>query len=202
MCFISSFAVNVSQNLLVNNLFLSVINSFDSLWLLINFCSIIYINTDAVTVFLKNINMIYFVNQLTIIKILSNVMSHAEFFDDDNFTMKFIIINVHEAFNTFSCVTLLYCLLWSILFHQQKLHFAMYYQTFLQQFWTLHLHQTKSLILLTFRCLLILVLWYFLMILSSFCETSSTWWVIAKSLVKIFLLFFLRIFLWVISTLS
>ena len=155
--------MNILQNLFMNSLSLSIINFFNSLWLLINSYSITCINTDAVAVFLKSINMIYFVNQSTIIKILLNVTFYAKFFNNDSFTIKFIIIDVHEAFNTFSCVTSLYCLLWLILFYWQKLHFAIYCQILLWQFWRLHFYWIKSLILLTSKCLLTLVLWHFLM---------------------------------------
>ena len=172
-----------------------MINSFDNLWLLINFCSIIYINIDAVAVFLKSINMIYFVNWLIIIKILSNVTSHAEFFDDDSFTMKFIVINIHKASNASNYVILLYCLLQLILFCWQKLHSAMYCQILLWQFWKLCFHQMKSSVFLIFKCLLTLVLWYFLMISSLLCETLLRWWIVTRLLVRIFSLFFLRIFL-------
>lgn len=129
--------MSIFQNLLIHSLSLSVINSFNSLWLLINSCSIMYVNTDAVIIFLKNTNIVYFVNQLTIIKMLSNVIFHTEFFDDNNFTMKFIVIDVQKVFSAFSHVTSSYCLLWLILFYQQKLHWAMYCQILLQQFYKL-----------------------------------------------------------------
>ena len=188
--------------MLVNNLFLLMINFFNNSWLLTNFCSIIYINIDVITVFLKNINIIYFINQLTIIKMLSNMTLYTEFFNDSNFTMKFIIINVHRTSNAFSCVTLSYCLSQLILFCWQKLHFAIYHWTFSWQFQRLHFCQTRSLIFLTSRCLLILILWHSLMILLLFCETSFTWWVVTRFLVRIFSLFSLRIFLWMIFTFS
>ena len=187
--------------MLVNSLFLSVINFFDSLWLLINSCSMTCINTDVIAVFLKSINIIYFINWSTIIKILLNVTFHAEFFNDNNFTMKFIITDVHKVFNAFSYVTSSYCLLQSILFHWQKLHLAIYCQILLQLFWRLHFHQTKFLVLLTFKCLLTLVSWHSLMTLSLFCETLFMWWIVMRFLVKIFSLFSLRIFLWMIFTL-
>ena len=195
MYFILSFAVNISQNLFMNNLFLSVMNSFDSSWLLINFHNIICVNTDVVAVFLKSINMIYFVNWLIIIKILLNVTFHTEFFNNNSFTMKFIVTDIHKAFNAFSCVTSLYCLLQSILFHWQKSHFAIYCQTLLQQFWRLHFCQTRSSVLLIFKCSLILVLWHFLMTSSSSCETSFMWWMMTRFLVRISSLFSLRILL-------
>ena len=186
----------------MNSLSLLIINFFDSLWLLINSHNIIYINTDAVAVFLKSINMIYFVNQLIIIKILLNVTFHAEFFDDNNFIMKFIVINIHKVSNAFSYVTSSYCLLWLILFYQQKLHFTMYCQTLLQQSQRLHFHQMRFLIFLTSKCSLTLVSWHFLMTSLSFCETSFMWWVVTRFLVRILSLFSLKIFLWINFTLS
>jgi len=69
-----------------------------------------YINTDAVTVFLNEMNMVYLVSLSTIVNILLNFTSHAEFFDVDNFVMKFIVTDFHSAFNVFSCVILSYLL--------------------------------------------------------------------------------------------
>ena len=70
----------------------------------------VYINTDAVVVFLNGINMVYLVSLSTIVNILSNFTSHARFFDVSNFVMKFIVTDSHDAFNVFSCVTLSYLL--------------------------------------------------------------------------------------------
>jgi len=70
----------------------------------------VYINTDAVVVFLNEMNMVYLVNLLTIVNILLNFTPYAEFFDVSNFVMKFIVINFHGAFNVSSCVTLSYLL--------------------------------------------------------------------------------------------
>jgi hypothetical protein len=78
--------------------------------LLINSCNIVYINTDAVAVSLNEINIVYLINLFTIINILSNLTFHAEFFDDNNFIMKFIIIDFHDLFNTSIHVTSLYYL--------------------------------------------------------------------------------------------
>jgi len=69
-----------------------------------------YINTDAVVVFLNEMNMVYLVNLLTIVNILSNFTPHARSFDVDNFVMKFIVTDSHDAFSVSSCVTLLYLL--------------------------------------------------------------------------------------------
>ena len=70
----------------------------------------VYINTDAVVVFLNEMNMVYLVNLLTIVNILSNFTSHARFFDVDNFIMKFIVTDSHGTFSVFSCVILSYLL--------------------------------------------------------------------------------------------
>ncbi len=69
-----------------------------------------YINTDAVTVFLNEMNMVYLVSLSTIVNILLNFTSHARFFDIDNFVMKFIVIDSHDASGVFSCVISLYLL--------------------------------------------------------------------------------------------
>jgi len=64
-----------------------------------------YVNTDAVTVFLNEMNIVYLINLFTIINMLSNCTLHAEFFDDNNFIMKFIITDFHNLLNTSICVT-------------------------------------------------------------------------------------------------
>jgi len=69
-----------------------------------------YINTDAVAVFLNEMNMVYLVNLLTIVNILSNFTSHAKFFDVGNFVMKFMVTDSHNTFSVFSYVTLSYLL--------------------------------------------------------------------------------------------
>jgi len=69
-----------------------------------------YINTDAVVVFLNEMNMVYLISLSTIVNILLNFTPHAEFFNVDNFVMKFMIIDSHGAFSASSCVTLSYLL--------------------------------------------------------------------------------------------
>jgi len=69
-----------------------------------------YINTGAVVVFLNEMNMVYLISLSTIVNILSNFTFHAEFFDVDNFVMKFMVTDSHDAFSAFSCVTLSYLL--------------------------------------------------------------------------------------------
>jgi len=69
-----------------------------------------YINTDAVVVFLNEMNMVYLVNLSTIVNILLNFTPHAEFFDVGNFVMKFIVTDSHGAFGVSSCVILSYLL--------------------------------------------------------------------------------------------
>ncbi len=69
-----------------------------------------YVNTDAVVVSLNEMNMVYLINLSTIVNILLNFTSHAEFFDVDNFIMKFIVTDSHDTFDVFSCVTSSYLL--------------------------------------------------------------------------------------------
>jgi len=69
-----------------------------------------YVNTDAVAVFLNEMNMVYLVNLSTIVNILSNFTPHAGSFDVSNFVMKSIVTDFHDTSNTSSCVTLLYLL--------------------------------------------------------------------------------------------
>ncbi len=69
-----------------------------------------YINTDAVVIFLNEMNMVYLINLSTIVNILSNFTSHAESFDVDNFVMKFIVTNFHGAFGASSHVISSYLL--------------------------------------------------------------------------------------------
>ena len=66
-----------------------------------------YINTDAVAVSLNEINIVYFINLFTIINMLSNLTSYAEFFDFNNLIIKFIIIDSQSASNIFNYITLL-----------------------------------------------------------------------------------------------
>ncbi len=70
----------------------------------------VYINTGAVAVFLNEMNMVYLVSLSTIVNILLNFTSHAEFFDASNFIMKFIVTDFHGTFSVSSCVTLSYLL--------------------------------------------------------------------------------------------
>jgi len=70
----------------------------------------VYINTDAVVVFLNEMNMVYLVSLSTIVNILSNFTPHAGSFDVSNFIMKFIVTDSHGTFGVFSCVTLSYLL--------------------------------------------------------------------------------------------
>ncbi len=63
-----------------------------------------YINTDAVAVSLNEINIVYFINLFTIINMLSNLTSYAEFFDFNNLIIKFIITDSQNTFNTFNLI--------------------------------------------------------------------------------------------------
>jgi len=64
-----------------------------------------YINTDAVTVSLNEMNIMYFVNLFTIINMLLNLTSHAEFLNFNNLMIKFIITDSQSTFSAFSRVT-------------------------------------------------------------------------------------------------
>jgi len=65
-----------------------------------------YINTDAVTVSLNEMNIMYFINLFTIINMLSNLTSHAESLNFDSLMMKFMITDSQNTFSTFSYVIL------------------------------------------------------------------------------------------------
>jgi len=69
-----------------------------------------YINTDAVVIFLNEMNMMYLINLSTIVNILLNFTSHAESFNVSNFIMKFMVTDFHDTFSASSCVTLSYLL--------------------------------------------------------------------------------------------
>ncbi len=64
-----------------------------------------YINTDAVAVSLNEMNIVYFINLFTIINMLSNLTSHAEFLNFNNLIIKFIITDSQNTFNVFNYVT-------------------------------------------------------------------------------------------------
>ncbi len=64
-----------------------------------------YINTDAVAVSLNEMNIVYFINLFTIINMLSNLTSHAEFLNFNNLIIKFMIIDSQNTFNVFNYVT-------------------------------------------------------------------------------------------------
>ena len=70
----------------------------------------VYVNTDAVAVFLNEMNMVYLISLSTIVNILSNFTPHVRFFNISNFIMKFIVTDFHDAFDVSSCVTSLYLL--------------------------------------------------------------------------------------------
>jgi len=66
-----------------------------------------YINTDAVTVSLNEMNIVYFINLFTIINMLLNLTSYAEFLNFDSLMIKFMITDFQSAFSAFSYVILL-----------------------------------------------------------------------------------------------
>ncbi len=64
-----------------------------------------YTDTDAVAVFLNEINIVYFINLFTIINILLNLTFHAKSLNFDNLMMKFIITDFQNASDAFNFVT-------------------------------------------------------------------------------------------------
>jgi len=63
-----------------------------------------YVNTDAVVIFLNEMNMVYLISLSTIVNILSNFTPHARFFNIDNFVMKFIVTDSHSVSDVSSYV--------------------------------------------------------------------------------------------------
>jgi len=194
--------VSISQNLLVNSLSLSVINFFDSPWLLINSCSMVYINTDAVVVFLNEMNMMYLINLLTIVNILSNFTPHAKFFDVDNFVMKFMVIDFHDTFDVFSCVILSYLLSLWILFLWHESHLMMYSVIWSLRSLILCLLYMRFSVLLTLRCSSALLLWHTYISSLSVKEACFILYVAVKPFVRILLSSSLRILTWIFFTSS
>ena len=145
--------MNISQNLFVNNLSLLIINFFNSSWLLINSCNIMYINTDAVAVSLNEINIVYLINLFTIINMLSNCTLHAEFFDDDNFIMKFIVTDSYNLSDILIYITSLYFLFLQILFFQHDSHLVMYFTIQFLKSSMLHLCCIRFSVFLISKCL-------------------------------------------------
>jgi len=64
-----------------------------------------YVNIDAVTVSLNEINIIYFINLFTIINMLLNLTSYAEFLNFNNLVIKFMITDFQNTLSAFSYVT-------------------------------------------------------------------------------------------------
>jgi len=69
-----------------------------------------YVNIDAVTVSLNEMNIVYLINLFTIINMLLNHTFHAESFDDDSFVMKFIITDFYNSLNISIYIISSYCL--------------------------------------------------------------------------------------------
>ncbi len=161
-----------------------------------------YINTDAVVIFLNEMNMMYLVNLSTIVNILSNFTSSVRFFNINNFVMKFIVTDSHDAFSVFSCVTSSYLLSLWILFLWHKLHLTMYLVIQSLRSLILHLLHKRFLILLTLRCSLTLLLWYTCISSSSVKRACFTLYIAVKSFVRIFLSSSLKISVWIFFTSS
>jgi len=167
-----------------------MINFFNSLWLLINSCSIMYVNIDAVAVSLNEINIMYLINLFTIINMLLNHTFHAEFFNDDSFVMKFIVIDFHDLLNMLIYVISSYFLFLWILFLWHDSHLMMYFAIQFLKSLILHFCCTRFSILLTSRCSSTQLLWHFYINSSFIKEAFFTLYVAANSFVRI--LFFLN----------
>jgi len=63
-----------------------------------------YININAVTVSLNEINIIYFVNLFTMINMLSNLTSYVRFLNFNSLMIKFMITDSQSASDAFSHV--------------------------------------------------------------------------------------------------
>jgi len=64
-----------------------------------------YVNINAVTVSLNEMNIIYFINLFTIINMLLNLTSYAEFLNFNNLVIKFMITDFQNTLSAFSHVT-------------------------------------------------------------------------------------------------
>ncbi len=159
-----------------------------------------YVNTDAVAVFLNEMNMMYLINLSTIVNILLNFTSHARFFDVSNFVMKFIVTDSHDAFNTFSCVTLSYLLSLWILFLWHELHLTMYSVIWSLRSLILCFLYMRFSVLLTSRCSLTLLSWHTHISSSSVKKVCFILYVAVKPFVRISLLSSLKISAWIFFT--
>jgi len=63
-----------------------------------------YINIDAVTVSLNEMNIVYFINLFIMINMLLNLTFHAEFLNFNNLMIKFMITDSQSTFSAFSYV--------------------------------------------------------------------------------------------------
>ncbi len=161
-----------------------------------------YINTDAVVIFLNEMNMVYLINLSTIVNILSNFTSHAKSFDINNFIMKFIVTDSHDTSDVFSCVISLYLLSLWILFLWHELHLTMYSVIQFLRSLILCLLCMRFSVFLTSRCSLILLSWH-TCISSSFVKRACfILYIAVKSFVRISLSSSLRILMWIFFTSS
>ena len=116
-----------------------------------------YINTDAVADFLNEMNIVYFISQFTIISMLLNLTPHAESFNGDNFTMKFIVTDSQGPSDTSSHLISSYLLSLEILFHQHESHLVIISVIHSLQFTMLHLHCTRFSVCFTSKCSAVLL---------------------------------------------
>ena len=116
-----------------------------------------YVNTDAVADFLNGMNIVYFISQSTIISMLLNLTPHVRSFDDDNFTMKFIVTDSQGSSDTSSHLISSYLLSLEILFCQYESHLVIISVICSLQFTMLRLHCTRFSVHFTSKCLTVLL---------------------------------------------
>jgi len=80
----------------MNSLSLFDIIFSDSSNLLTTSLRIVCVSSCAVVFFKNSMNKTYFISHFTIVRMMLYTTSVTESLKDDNFTMKFIIINVHN----------------------------------------------------------------------------------------------------------
>jgi len=144
--------------LLINSLSLSDITSSDSLNLLATSLKIVCVSSYAVIFSENDMNKTYFISCFTIVRITLYTTSVTESLKNDNFTMKFIIIDVHSFFDTDSLISSSCSFFWLTLFLLHILHCATYLISHCHSLKICHLLYISFSVLCTLRCSLHLLL--------------------------------------------
>ncbi len=153
-----SLTVRVCQNLLINSLSLLNIIFSDNLNLLTTSLRIVCVSSCTVIFFENDINRAYFISCFTIVRIMSYTTSVTESFKDDNFIMKFIIINIHSFSDTDSLISSSYLFFQLTLFLLHISHCVTYLTICCCSFRIYHLLYMSFSVLCTLRCSLHLLL--------------------------------------------